>query len=285
MEQNYVRFQRGLIANYQALATKSDDTLYFVYNPDNTTTALYLGNRLIAGTGEIAGASNLDELNDVLIKSIAGKDILQYDSAKKQWVNIAFGAFIEQIKTEFNFDNYVTQDELIIVNTKVSSIEEQLNSFATKAEVEAKADKATTLAGYGITDAYTKEETLTKISEKITEINGGETAGEVLADLNSYKEIVNGKITNIENQLNDLVLGEVNVINSVNENEFILENRHLSIKGLDASKIIGLDSHSAITDLAASLNEKVAQSVYEAQITSINNELSEIKEVITWKNL
>lgn len=52
-----------------------------------------------------------------------------------------------------------------------------------------------------VVDAYTKEETLTKIQEKITEINGGESAGEVLGQLNSYKETndaavaaINGKI-------------------------------------------------------------------------------------------
>ena len=52
-----------------------------------------------------------------------------------------------------------------------------------------------------VVDTYTKEETLTKIQEKITEINGGESAGEVLGQLNSYKETndaavaaINGKI-------------------------------------------------------------------------------------------
>ena len=276
--QSYVRFQRGLIADYRALQTKSEDTLYFVYNEEDSSTALYLGNRLIAGTGEFIGANNFDELNDVLITSIANKDILQYDSEKNQWVNISFANFIAQIKAEFNFENLATKED-------ITNIENQLNTFAKTEDVEKKADKATTLAGYGIADAYTKEETLAKISEKITEINGGESAGEVLADLNSYIEINNERVTGIENQLNNLEVGDKNTINTVDENEFNLSDKHLSLKALDASKLIGLENHSAITNLETLLNQKVAQATYEAKMTSIDNELTAIKDIITWKDL
>lgn len=54
-------------------------------------------------------------------------------------------------------------------------------------------------AGTGIfNDVYSKEETLDKIAEKITEINGGESAGEVLGQLNSYKEVTDPRITSLE---------------------------------------------------------------------------------------
>ena len=49
-----------------------------------------------------------------------------------------------------------------------------------------------------VVDAYTKAETLTKIQEKITEINGGESAGEVLGQLNSYKETNDARVGAIE---------------------------------------------------------------------------------------
>jgi hypothetical protein len=49
-----------------------------------------------------------------------------------------------------------------------------------------------------IVDAYTKAETLDKIGEKITEINGGESAGEVLSKLNSYVESNNAEIAAIK---------------------------------------------------------------------------------------
>lgn len=46
-----------------------------------------------------------------------------------------------------------------------------------------KANIADTLAGYGITDAYTKDE----ITKLIADITGGESAADVLAELTSYK--------------------------------------------------------------------------------------------------
>ena len=52
-------------------------------------------------------------------------------------------------------------------------------------------------------DAYTKAETLKKIEEKITEINGGESAGEVLGALNSYKESNDLRVGAIETKNND----------------------------------------------------------------------------------
>lgn len=278
-----------MLSNYKALETKQEDTLYFVYDEDKNSTALYLGGRLIAGTGEIVGANNLDELNDVLISAVANKDILQYDGSK--WKNITFDNLIEQIEAQLNISidtsTLATKEELNTLSTNLANeitratgaendinaridaldfvdnaeLTEILNSYTTVTDItealNGKADKATTLAGYGIADAYTKEETLAKISEKITEINGGESAGEVLADLNSYIEINNARVTNIENQLNGLEVGDKNVINSVEETEFNLVDKHLSLKSIEASKLVGLENNSIITNLTTLLNSKV----------------------------
>ena len=50
-------------------------------------------------------------------------------------------------------------------------------------EIAKKADKSTTLAGYGITDTYTKDE----ITELISDITGGESAADVKAELTAFK--------------------------------------------------------------------------------------------------
>lgn len=52
-----------------------------------------------------------------------------------------------------------------------------------------------------VVDAYTKQQTLEKIQEKITEVNGGESAGEVKAELNSHIEASNERFSNIEASL------------------------------------------------------------------------------------
>lgn len=58
---------------------------------------------------------------------------------------------------------------------------------ALTAAVGDKADKATTLSGYGITDAYTMTQVDTKISDAISNATGGESAASVKAALDSYK--------------------------------------------------------------------------------------------------
>ena len=60
-------------------------------------------------------------------------------------------------------------------------------SDALTAAIGNKADKATTLSGYGITDAYTKTETDTKISEAVATATGGESAASVKTALDAYK--------------------------------------------------------------------------------------------------
>lgn len=65
---------------------------------------------------------------------------------------------------------------------------ELLNAKANAADVEKDyAKKATTLAGYGITDAYTATQTDEAIRAKIAEMTGGESAADVLGLLNDYK--------------------------------------------------------------------------------------------------
>lgn len=297
MAENYVRFQRGTLANYKALATKQSDTLYFVHDEDSDTAALYLGGKLITGTGEILGANNLDELNDVLISAVADKDILQYDGT--QWKNIAFTNLIEQIQEQLNIaidtSLLATKEELNKISIDLAKEVSDANSridnldFISNDELnialDTKADKATTLSEYGINDAYTKEETLAKISEKIKEINGGETAGEVLAELTSYIEINNSRVSDIESQLNSLEVGDKNIINSVEEAEFNLINKHLSLKAVNVSKLDGLENHKVITDLVDMLNNKVDTLTHQNQINAIESEIATMKDILTWKDV
>lgn len=76
----------------------------------------------------------------------------------------------------------------------VTGLQDELNAKALATDlsslettVAGKADKATTLEGYGITDAYTKTEADTKIADAVKSATGGESAASVLAELNTYK--------------------------------------------------------------------------------------------------
>lgn len=64
------------------------DTLYFIYEEDESTGELYLGSKLIAGGTSISGATTLALLQDVLINSnLNDQDCLIYDISRNKWVN------------------------------------------------------------------------------------------------------------------------------------------------------------------------------------------------------
>lgn len=87
---NYVKFVRGTVTAWNQLKAASqvyDDTLYFIYeSADATTGSLYLGTKLIGGTGS-GGANSLADLTDVdvIVSEISNKDILIYNGTS--WVN------------------------------------------------------------------------------------------------------------------------------------------------------------------------------------------------------
>jgi hypothetical protein len=131
---------------------------------------------------------------------------------------IADGAQVNIIDSvddaQFGIDENKKLTLLDITIGKVTGLQDALDD---------KASKGTTLAEYGITDAYTKEETLDRIAEKITEINGGETAGEVLSQLNSYKEINDTRVETVETKLETVAEGaQVNVLEGVKLGDTLL---------------------------------------------------------------
>ena len=97
---NYVKFQRGSEQAYNNLAVKNQDTLYFVYNGNDSTTAkLYLGNKLLSGIGEGTSVTSLSALEDVLITGTppAGSFLVYTDG---KWVNKSVSAVASMIAAE-----------------------------------------------------------------------------------------------------------------------------------------------------------------------------------------
>lgn len=85
---NYVKFMRGSLAAYNALATKNEDTLYFIKISDGET-RLYWGNRLISD-GEVPTEIKkaLNDLTDVNIPEgtvLTDGMFLGYNTATGKW--------------------------------------------------------------------------------------------------------------------------------------------------------------------------------------------------------
>lgn len=87
---HYVKFLQLSSHEFAQLKYKDYDTLYFVYEADENTVELYLGNKLISsGNSGISpeGARKLSQLSDVAINEIQDRDILIYSDLYQQWVN------------------------------------------------------------------------------------------------------------------------------------------------------------------------------------------------------
>ena len=90
MAVNYVKFMRGSQALYNSLATKDQDTLYFVYeNIGDDHGKLYLGNKLISGSSSnIDGDISINDIEDIVLDAnLSDGDVLIYDEAEGKWVN------------------------------------------------------------------------------------------------------------------------------------------------------------------------------------------------------
>ena len=190
-----------------------------------------------------ASEQNAKDYADGLNEAMDGRvGALEQVGAEKNVINS-----VDETYFEIGADRKVTLKDLVV--GKVTGLQDALDG---------KADKGTTLAAYGITDAYTKEETLNKIEEKITEINGGESAGEVLSQLNSYKEINDAAVEAIQTKLNTVESNaQVNVIDAVSDEfEISADTKTLVVKEIAQSKVTGL-----IASLEAKVDKEAGKSL------------------------
>ena len=102
MANNYVKFQRGSQAAYDALKTagKLDaNTLYFIYKDEaDSVGALYMGNRIISGGDITIASARLDDLADVVVKG-AGTDSFLIKDKSGNWIAKELKDVISLIKT------------------------------------------------------------------------------------------------------------------------------------------------------------------------------------------
>lgn len=91
--------------------------------------------------------------------------------------------------------------------------------------LDAKANKGTTLAEYGITDAYTKTETETRLQEVLDGLTDtSETAASVAQALEAYKTSNDARVDTIEGQIAAMEAGaQVNKIEGVKVGDTLLE--------------------------------------------------------------
>jgi hypothetical protein len=202
---------------------------------------------------------NIDSLNDLIEWVEAHPAIVDELDGRLDKVEATltgFGGFDPRTVKEYVDETFVTRDEFNSLADDLSKHEKAAaETYATKAELTAHAEaaeaayakKATTLAGYGITDAYTKDEIDTKIgtpgvpeikdeegnktadaipgtgiyqhvyskseiTDLIAEITGGESAADVKAELKEYKTTNDTRVKSIEDTIGSKAEGQTGTL-------------------------------------------------------------------------
>jgi hypothetical protein len=243
--------------------------LYLIKNEDAIGADVYDEYILVNGEPTLIGDTTTDLSNYYNKDDIDGKvEVLEGAIADEVEAREALAEEVEALKA---IDN-ATQKELDDYKLEVT---EALNG---------KANNATTLAGYGITDAYTKSEVYTKgeadqaIADKIAEVNGGESAGEVLGQLNAYKKIVNmevwgnetaegdSRIDAIEAKLNGVEAdADVNLIEKIKLNGADVEiASDKSVNIVVTPTTLGVYTKGEVDNVTTGLSERITAAQNQA---------------------
>lgn len=181
----------------------------------------------------------------------------------------------------------VVENNQIAVDEALSDLEDAIAAEEERAlaaeqanavEIAKKADKATTLEGYGITDAYTKEEANQKIEDALKAATGGESASDVKVALDNYKEVNDERVNALEQELAALEGAEPNFITSVNEDEFTVTKGALALNKVPIAKVTNLQDtldiiQSDVLSLEEILNGKTLEDgqVVEGVVAQLND--------------
>lgn len=174
------------------------------------------------------------------------------------------------------------------VNEKLALKADQSTVDTLSEAVDKKADASTTLAGYGITDAYTKGETDTKIADAVKSATGGESAATVLAELNAYKTSNDAKVGQNTTDIQALqeVGAEKNTISTVSDELAVDEDRKLSVVSIGIAKV---------TNLQDELDKLATKEEVQIVVGNVNNlttrmdtveqNITELQSLLTWNEI
>lgn len=283
--------------------TKADANKVFTKEETNSAIATAIAN-IDHLKREIV--EDLPEIEDADINTIymVSRGLTDDDNKYYEYI-IINGAFEPVGSWEVDLSNYATKNELSSVNEEISTLSETVSNNkneldgkilnlqndlanevarATAAElantnaISSKADKATTLAGYGITDTYTKSE----ITQLIGDITGGESAADVKAQLEEFKSDTQTSLQSIQNSLDSLQGAEPNYISSVDENNFLVSDEgHLSLVSVKIAQVEGLQeiiNNNTVTSEEKNALQQVISGKFDNYIKSVTSDFEVSEE-------
>lgn len=194
---------------------------------------------------------------------------------------------IESVKVNGTAQTVTSKAVDITVPTKVSQLTNDSGYLTTHQDISGKADKATTLAGYGITNAYTKTEVDTKVdgvqddvdalsgeltTYKTTVSSTYETKSDASAKLTEAKGYTDTKISELLDGASDETLNSINELaNAIKDNDSAIDALN-TVAGSKASQadLTALTTRvtTAEGDISA-LETEVAKKANNADLAAI----------------
>lgn len=259
---NYVRFQRGTLAAYQALLEKGSidsNTLYFIYSDDESSAgSLYMGEKIISGGETNYVFSTLDELSDVDVSNAESGSFLVKDGATDNWVAKTPAQVAELIQDYIENNEPVVNLEGDNLSIEVLNNIIQLKNYGTNyyAYIPAVKDAAGNIleeSKYVLTEGFKAG-----LEPKVEETENGlilswyEPNNEITDNLEAEITILENSITDIGSVINTLqgtVNGENGLVNQV--------DKLTNLVGVPASDTIEASGlHKELEELEALLNTK-----------------------------
>lgn len=287
---NYVKFMRGTITAFNLIPDKNDDTLYFIYeNETSDSGKLYLGEKLISGNATNSDVSQyLKDLLDVDAAEAADGNILTYDIAQQKWVAADVDSIISNVWNDIN-SLKETLGQPQSDSAQATGIYAELNKKANSEDIYNKSQIDILISGINSLQR--------KKVNSIEEINiNAEDADKYIyivpfgdTEGNRYEEyiVIEGTLEKIGSI--GTSAGEVNIINSINVEEFSISEdgkRTLNLKAVPAVKITGIENNETIKIIQAdvatlkSSNESIVN-----RLDTIETNVSELQTNSTWGTL
>ena len=187
----------------QSEITGLTDALALLATSESVTSAIDALRQEMLGDTPVEAYNTFTELAAYIAEHKEAADALTAavgNKADKATTLAGYGITDAYTKTEVD-------EKISDIDSQISDISSTANSYMTSndARVDAltetvgnKADKATTISGYGITDAYTKTEVEGKISDAISAATGGVSAADVNTALTNYKTSNDARVDALE---------------------------------------------------------------------------------------
>lgn len=204
------------------------------------------------------------DISDVSLTNLEDGQVVAYNSTTQKWENVANSATVNTLNSVGDvtittvqdgqalvwsdiLSKWVNKDVGITIDNALSSTSENpVQNKVLYLALEDKADKATTLAGYGIADAYTKTETDNAITAEIEKLDVSDSA--VAGSYVTAVSEADGKISVTREAADETPTANSKKMLTSGGAKTALDDKADKVSNATNGNLAGLDSNGNLTD-------------------------------------